>query len=568
MSLSNYLVQRGKRGIWQLRVPVPRPLQTSYGKRERVKSMGTSDRALASRLAQPVLAAWRAEWASSGQPQTAGEIALQQHRAILDQIESHRRNSGDDDAQDAAIRGWQGEMRKVVRKRFDGDMESWSKMANRIIANQGFDIRAGTPEYDELVEALADATVDALSVFTRRHEGEPAAEPQSKTLRLALQRKETIAPPGETLLELFDRYAEQRAAEGAKRPDVLKQDRKVMEQFADFVGKTRRLETIAPEDVRAFRDALRKLPTRWRERKELAGLGMREAAAKAETLSLPRVTLTTVNKYLSTISPLFTWLIKEQYNITNPVANLLHQRVKGKNPRPPFTTEQLNKILASPLFRGFEADGKEHKPGGVKSDDWRRWLPLLAMFTGARVGELAQLHVGDIEQHETGVWFATIRHDDATGQTTKSGHSRPAIIHSRLIAIGFLDFVDRQRSRSATDGNPQLFPELEANKRDQIGAKPSEFWRDYLTAIGIKSGRDGFGVHSFRHTMADRLREEAGLLDDQIEVALGHNQKTVTGGYGRIRQGTVPLLGSMMEGVTFKGVDFTGIITGAVSKSC
>jgi integrase len=182
------------------------------------------------------------------------------------------------------------------------------------------------------------------------------------------------------------------------------------------------------------------------------------------------------------------------------------------------------------------------------------------MFTGARIGELAQLHVGDLEQHGAGAWFVTIRHDAATGQTTKSGHSRPAIVHSRLISLGFLDFVGRQKSRADTDGKPQLFPELEANDRDQIGAKPSEFWRDYLAAIKIKSGRDGFGAHSFRHTMADRLRDEAGLLDDQIEVALGHNQKTVTGGYGRIRQGTVPQLSGMMEQVVFKGVRLDHLI--------
>jgi hypothetical protein len=171
------------------------------------------------------------------------------------------------------------------------------------------------------------------------------------------QREAETAKPGETLLELFDRYAEQRTAEGAKRPDVLKQDRKVIEQFADFVGTKRRVESIAPEDIRAFRDALRKLPTRWRERKEFSGLGMREAAATAEDMGLPRVALTTVNKYLSTISPLFAWLITERYNIVNPCVGLFHQRVKGTNPRPPFSTEQLNTILASPLFVGSSETG-------------------------------------------------------------------------------------------------------------------------------------------------------------------------------------------------------------------
>lgn len=62
MSLSNYLSTRGKRGIWQLRVPVPRALQASYGRRERVRSLGTTDRALASRRALPILSAWQHEF--------------------------------------------------------------------------------------------------------------------------------------------------------------------------------------------------------------------------------------------------------------------------------------------------------------------------------------------------------------------------------------------------------------------------------------------------------------------------------------------------------------------------
>jgi hypothetical protein len=57
--------------------------------------------------------------------------------------------------------------------------------------------------------------------------------------------------------------------------------------------------------------------------------------------------------------------------------------------------------------------------------------------------------------------------------------------------------------------------------------------------------------------MADLLRYEAELLDDQIEVALGHNQKTTTGGYGRLKQGTVTMLQGYFQGVRFEGVDFT-----------
>jgi hypothetical protein len=66
--------------------------------------------------------------------------------------------------------------------------------------------------------------------------------------------------------------------------------------------------------------------------------------------------------------------------------------------------------------------------------------------------------------------------------------------------------------------------------------------------------------------MADQLRL-AGYLDDQIEVALGHNQKTTTSGYGRLKQGTVTMLGEMFSAIQFHGVEFSSLLPSA-SASC
>lgn len=94
------------------------------------------------------------------------------------------------------------------------------------------------------------------------------------------------------------------------------------------------------------------------------------------------------------------------------------------------------------------------------------------------------------------------------------------------------------------DGNRSTIP---------TAKKAIRFWRDYLEAIGVKDGGDGLGSHFFRHGFADQLRL-ADYLDTELSVALGHNLKTVTSGYGVIPQGTVKRLSQMIENVTFEGV--------------
>lgn len=71
----------------------------------------------------------------------------------------------------------------------------------------------------------------------------------------------------------------------------------------------------------------------------------------------------------------------------------------------------------------------------------RYWIPLLAAYTGARAGELAQLYISDIEIIK-GLPCIKIQasHSD---QTLKNKHSERIIsIHSELIKLGFLKFID------------------------------------------------------------------------------------------------------------------------------
>jgi integrase len=563
--------KRGRRelGHWQVRVQVPAEWQRAVGQLEVLRSTGTGDRRIAVQLAPQIVTGLYAEWQRLAG--TASSSALADPKAVavrigydsmLAAMEERRKAWPANDADyEAKLAAREADLRRMTRRLQDNDLSQWEGVADRAIAARNLSLDKGSAEYAAFVQMIAQATIDAVNVFNRRHAGELDAAPRSAIVQDAKAREAAKAKSGETLLELFELWGAEMLAKGEKREDTVNQDRKVVEQFAKFVGADRDVRSITPLEVAGYRDTLRDLPPKWTSKNELRNLDMRVAAVRARAKSMPKTAFTTINKHLSTISPLYKWLAGQPKwaGMPNPCNGLFHAKVKGKNPRPPFSTSTLNKILISPLFAGFKAVGEEHLPGDMHADDWRYWVPLGCLFSGARIGEIAQLRLGDVSK-ERGVWFFHIRHDEEEGLSTKSGKTRVAAVHPMLERIGFLAFHQRRLEAAGGDLDAPMFPELEPNARGQISGMPSRWWRDYLEAIGVKDGADGFGAHSFRHTLADRLRSEAELLDNEIAVCLGHSIKTTTSGYGTLSQGTVNQHKGYMDAVSFDGVKFDHLI--------
>jgi hypothetical protein len=65
------------------------------------------------------------------------------------------------------------------------------------------------------------------------------------------------------------------------------------------------------------------------------------------------------------------------------------------------------------------------------------WIPIILYYCGARVEEIAQLRKGDIVEVDAPCFRLTM----GEGQSIKMGNTRQFPIHSHLIELGFLDFV-------------------------------------------------------------------------------------------------------------------------------
>jgi integrase len=153
-----------------------------------------------------------------------------------------------------------------------------------------------------------------------------------------------------------------------------------------------------------------------------------------------------------------------------------------------------------------------------------RWLPWLCAYSGARVGEIAQLRKQDIQLHD-GVWLMWITPEAGS---TKNGAPRFVAIHPHLVEQGFLDFVKRSknnaplfydpaRSRGGRDGNPQY-----KKVGERIGA--------WVREIGVDDERIQPN-HAWRHlfkTRARKVKMDVGAR----EYMQGHVPSTEGEAYG------------------------------------
>lgn len=136
----------------------------------------------------------------------------------------------------------------------------------------------------------------------------------------------------------------------------------------------------------------------------------------------------------------------------------------------------------------------------------KSWAPLLALFTGLRLDEIANLSTGSVERI-FGTWV--IQHQ--TSHYRVAPHVRIIPIHRYLIDVGFLTYWQRQ----SESGSSYLFPDLHCEDHSVFADSSGEpiskwFKRELLVEIGIsnqpssRGGRVDFA--SCRLTVLDKFR--------------------------------------------------------------
>jgi len=324
-------------------------------------------------------------------------------------------------------------------------------------------------------------------------------------------RPQQAPAPSATLATLWDKYAAHQLADA--RDKTRHESRHALGVLVELVGDmpADRFDKSAARD---FVERLADYPTR-RSLGRFADMSLADIQAG----DYQRVSARTQRNTVTLVSSYATWLVNFGYLTANPLIGIKPKRSKATAKRKTWTHDELAQWFGSETHQ--QAIG------------WRYWLPLLGIYTGARLEELAALAPGDIRQHD-GIDYIDIHGRD--GRHIKNAGSWRAVpIHSRLIELGFLDFVASRRGRE------RLF-DVTAWK-GRYGFRPSKWFTYHRHKLGIEPD-----FHGYRHTVAEALRL-AGGQGHAISWLLGHSAANMTDHYGSDadKRQRLPMLADLVE---------------------
>ena len=250
-------------------------------------------------------------------------------------------------------------------------------------------------------------------------------------------------------------------------------------------------------------------------------------------------TVNTTNKTLNYMSMMFNHAVTQAWIDTDPAKGVriaVKKKPKGSG-RAPFSEAALNGIFGHPIY----SEGIRPELGAGEA---AYWLPLLGLYTGARIEELCQLAPTDIKQEkyrdgkgrEQTAWVMHIT-GSGEGQGVKNtGSDRRIPIHPELQRLGFVKYAQGQKGK-------RVFPLLRPDKAGYEAPRWSVWWHKEMRKAGAITGRT-MVFHSFRHLFKDVCRD-CGITKELADALQGHTEGDSSGGYGAALYPLNPMMDAM-----------------------
>ena len=342
----------------------------------------------------------------------------------------------------------------------------------------------GSPEWYALARRIGMGMVTAGQAIIGR---DGATDPIALAIipdelpGAAIERKH--AAPAVSLRAIFDRYLASLDRNG-KSEKTITDFRRTLDLFRRHVGHDD-AAAITRKDVVAWAD-------------KLVDEGLQ-----------PR----TVNlKKLAPVATAFRIAVDRSDLPSNPAAGYKLDVAKKQQEREQgYTLDEAAVILkASRAYAPPHRDTPANRAREALTPA-KRWVPMLAHYTGARLAECAGLDRADVRERD-GIPFVRFT-------KTKSGQFRDVPLARPILDAGFLDYV-------ATRPGP-LFHAGTKTGATTSGDRVSDYVKGVLDVDGVSP------MHGFRHAFKT-IGREAGADPRVLDAIQGHAPRTAGETYGDV----------------------------------
>ena len=311
-----------------------------------------------------------------------------------------------------------------------------------------------------------------------------------------------------------------------RRTKTIGASKDAFNQLIEIIGD-KPIGDYTNADARDYRSTLSKLPKNRNKMVEYRDKTLNEILSMDVPMK-DRISQQTEKLINSKISGFFNYCLDEypDYVGSNVFRKKYQQTssVKLKDKKESFTDDDLHLIFNPKTYLPAIF---ENPLSRIKYPYY--FIPILGVFTGARLEELCMCRTKDIMKVK-GVWVYRIREEGEYGDEetiVKNPYSERDIpLHPILTdTLGFIKYVKMIEKI----GHNRVFHELTKIGSGRFQQNVGKFFNErYLKKIGIKDGVRKVSFHSFRHSVETHLTNQ-NVNPRFIDYLQGHSSKD-TGG--------------------------------------
>ena len=193
---------------------------------------------------------------------------------------------------------------------------------------------------------------------------------------------------------LVEPFFERRATRDRTLHQVIGQERSTLRRFLEVCGD-KPVAAYHRREISDFLEILRKLPKNYGRSPKDNVRSLAEIITAADAVNADRLVDKTVKRHLSALSQFFQFAV-DQGELTVAARSELveNHRFRGGGPareqRDAWAPEDLRALFKTPIWTGSHPTVRS-RAGSEIIRDAKFWLPILALYHGARLEEFADL---------------------------------------------------------------------------------------------------------------------------------------------------------------------------------